>query len=184
MAPFAPTNTGASAEGRTNRSRWVASSTATTGGMATARTPTSLLGGPSSLGEEQLGRGAAEEARGADARTTAEGGCTLTLRGRAVPRVYALACPCWRRSRPASAILLPPWGAGRLTARIGLSRVDMGDDRSARSQLDRPQALAGATRAPEGRDARQLCSPCSWGQSGCRRRSRSCASLTVVVSRR
>ena len=28
-------------------------------------------------------------------------------------------------------------------------------------------ALAGATRGREGRDARQLCSPCSWGQSGC-----------------
>ena len=111
----------------------------------------------------RCGRGAG----GAAARTTAEGGCTLTLRGRAVPRVYALACPCWRRSGPACAILLPPWAAGRLIARIGLSRVDVGDDRSARSQLDRPQALAGATRGREGRDARQLCSPCSWGQSGC-----------------
>ena len=127
---------------------------------AGARTPRRIA-----LGEEQLGRGAAVELAGLP--TTAEGGCTLTLRGRAVPRVYALTCPCRRRSGPACAILLPPRAAGRLIARTGVSRVDVGDDRSARSQLDRPQALAEATRGREGRDARQLCSPCSWGQSGC-----------------
>ncbi len=130
------------------------------------------------LGEEQLGRGAAEELAGLR-RTTAEGGCTLTLRGRAVPRVYALTCPCWRRSGPACAILLPPRAAGRLIARTGLSRVDVGDDRSARSQLDRPQALAESHARPRGAGCATAVFSLLVGPVRLPRRSRPCASLTV-----